>query len=109
MISECEMIQDPYFDNGGVNMVDIMYWVKVIACVSILVVLIITVSWRVKIHKKNNDNLRIDKHSNNLTHLKQGPFPADPEKTSDIVDDKHVAGLNGQMELERRRFAGSKL
>ena len=90
-------------------MVDIMFWVKVIASVSILIVLIFTVSWRAKIHKKNNDNLSIDQHSNNLTHLKQGPFSADPEKTSSIVDDDHSGALNGQMELERRRFAGSKL
>jgi hypothetical protein len=71
--------------------------------------LIFTVSWRAKIHKKNNDNLKTDPHSNNLTHLKQGHFPADPQKTSGIVDDDHTGGLNGQMELERRRFAGSKL
>ena len=90
-------------------MVDITFWVKLIACVSILIGLIFTVSWRVKIYKKKNNNLRIDQHSNNLTHIKKGPFPADPEKTSGVVDDDHVGGLNGQMELERRRFAGSKL
>jgi len=28
------------------------------------------------------------------------------EKTPDIVDDNYLGGLNGQMELERRRFAG---
>ena len=87
-------------------MAEIIFWVKVIAYVSFPVFVIFTISWGFKKYKKKNDRLEIDQHSEKITNLKHGPFPSEREKTSDIVDDNYLGGLNGQMELERRRFAG---
>ena len=87
-------------------MAEIISWIKVIGYVSVPVVLILAIFWRVKNFKKKNDKLEIDQHSDNIANLKHTPFPSDQKKTSEIVDDNYAGGLNGQMELERRRFAG---
>jgi hypothetical protein len=81
----------------------------VIGYVSVPIVLLLAISWSVKNYKKKNERLEIDQHSAKITNLKPSPFPSEREKTSDIVDDNYLGGLNGQMELERRRFAGEKL
>jgi hypothetical protein len=90
-------------------MAEIVSWLKVIGYVSVPIVLFLAVSWGVKNYKRKNDRLEIDQHSEKITNLKHSPFPSEREKTPDIVDDNYLGGLNGQMELERRRFAGEKL
>ncbi len=90
-------------------MAEIISWLKVIGYVSVPVVLFLAVSWRVKNYKKKNAGLKIDQHTDKITKLKHSSFPSGREKASDIVDDNFPGGLNGQMELERRRFAGEKL
>jgi hypothetical protein len=87
-------------------MAELIFWVKVIAYVSFPIFLIFAAFWGVKNYKKKNDRLEIGQHSEKITNLKHSPFPSEREKTSDIVDDNYLGGLNGQMELERRRFAG---
>ena len=84
-------------------------WLKIIAFVLVPVSFFFAISWIVKNYKKKNDNLGIIQRSDNITHLKQDPISANQENTSNIVGHDPVGGLNGQMELERRRFAGSKL
>ncbi len=90
-------------------MAEIISWLKVVGYVSVPIVLFFAISWSFKKHKKKNERLEIDQHSAKITNLKQNPFPSEREKTPDIVDDNYAGGLNGQMELERRRFAGEKL
>ena len=87
-------------------MAEIFSWLKVIGYVSVPIVLFLAVSWRVKNYKIKNGRLEIDQHSEKITNLKPSSFPAEREKTSDIADDNYLGELNGQMELERRRFAG---
>ena len=87
-------------------MAEMISWLKVIGYVSVPIILFLAVSWRVKNYKKKNSRLEIDQHSEKITNLKHSPIPSEREKISDTVDDNYLGELNGQMELERRRFAG---
>ena len=90
-------------------MAEIVSWLKLIGYVSVPIGLFFGVFWGVKNYKKKENRLKINQHSAKVTNMKQTPFSSEREETSDVVGDNIPGGLNGQMELERRRFAGEKL
>jgi len=104
-----EYYKDPYIGYRSVKMAEIISWLKVVGYVSVPIFVLFAISWGFKKHKNKNDRLENNQHSAKITNLKHSPFPSEREKTSDIVDDNYLGGLSGQMELERRRFAGEKL